>query len=408
MNALQRSLLLVVGCLPACTSSRLVYEADLAKGAAAEIAQSFADEDVVFLGEVHDSDRGHALQHDVVRALVDRRDVIVSMEMFERDVQTALDDYLAGRISEGEFKRLARPWPNYEQHYRPVVELAKARKLKVVAANVPRELAKKVSREGLSAAAGSPFAADQSSSPRDAYWEAFKKVMNEDLPADKAMDDAKIYPLYVAQCLKDDTMAESIAKALAAGRAAGKSPLVVHLCGSFHSDHGRGTVARVESRVSGVKVGVLGMTVQRDQKASVAGDVRGKADFVVLVSDGDKDEATRKQKPASNPHAAAASNPHAAKEAPSGDDRPGLGLMPDYESGGMGLAVASVREDSPAAAAGIRGGDTIVRLGGQEVTDAKTYMEALNRLRVGQNAEVTLLREGKQVTLEVKVGVSRR
>ena len=53
---------------------------------------------------------------------------------------------------------------------------------------------------------------------------------------------------YLAQCIKDETMAESIVDArLASARDA----IVVHFDGAFHSDYSQGTVARVKRRQPG-------------------------------------------------------------------------------------------------------------------------------------------------------------
>ena len=60
--------------------------------------------------------------------------VVLSLEQFERDAQPALDDYLAGRIDEAAFLAKARPWGNYREAYRPLIEFCKARGLPVVAA----------------------------------------------------------------------------------------------------------------------------------------------------------------------------------------------------------------------------------------------------------------------------------
>ncbi len=106
--------------------------------------------DVIAFGEQHDDPGTHRAE----AALLDlmgrsNRPVVVSLEMFERDVQPALDAYLAGRISEGEFLATSRPWPNYASDYRPLVEMAKARGWPVIASNVPRPLASAVGRQGL-------------------------------------------------------------------------------------------------------------------------------------------------------------------------------------------------------------------------------------------------------------------
>ena len=86
-----------------------------------------ADADVVGLGETHLDQLTHDAELELLRELAARRGnaVTLSMEMFERDVQPALDDYLAGRITEADFLARARPWKNYATDYRPLVELAK-------------------------------------------------------------------------------------------------------------------------------------------------------------------------------------------------------------------------------------------------------------------------------------------
>jgi len=50
----------------------------------------------------------------------------------------------------------------------------------------------------------------------------------------------------------------------------------------------------------------------------------------------------------------------------------------------------------------------VIRFAGEEVTNARSYMEILNKQRVGQTVTVEVLRDGKPKKLEVKIGVSRR
>ncbi|HES58256.1 MAG TPA: hypothetical protein ENO21_02375, partial [Firmicutes bacterium] len=107
--------------------------------------------DVVFLGEYHDDDSTHALQLELLKLLADAHNggVVLSMEQFERDVQSVVDAYLAGEIDEESFVADGRPWPNYEPHYRPLVEFCRSNGIDVVAANIPRPLASRVAKEGL-------------------------------------------------------------------------------------------------------------------------------------------------------------------------------------------------------------------------------------------------------------------
>src|SRR5262245_12314533 len=124
--------------------------------------------DVVFLGEQHDDPNTHRLELAVLEGLARRRagDVILSLEMFERDAQAGLDRFLAGQLAEDAFLKDARPWPRYTTDYKPLVDFAKANRIPVVAANVPRPIASEVSKGGLGVLTSKPdadralFAAD--------------------------------------------------------------------------------------------------------------------------------------------------------------------------------------------------------------------------------------------------------
>src|SRR5262249_20833809 len=73
---------------------------------AADVLKNY---DVVFVGEWHDHTGNHVAEMALLRALYARApDLALSMEMFERDVQSIVDDYLAGRIGEDNFRRRGR------------------------------------------------------------------------------------------------------------------------------------------------------------------------------------------------------------------------------------------------------------------------------------------------------------
>src|SRR5439155_26773523 len=76
------------------------------------------------------------------------RPVALALEMFERDVQDVLDEYVSALIVEQHFKDASRPWKNYVQDYRPLVEFARANKLAVLASNAPRRYVNRVGRLG--------------------------------------------------------------------------------------------------------------------------------------------------------------------------------------------------------------------------------------------------------------------
>ena len=71
-----------------------------------------------------------------------------SFEEYLGDVQGIVDEYLADLITEDQFTASARPWEYYDLDYRPMVELAKAAGVPVLAANAPRRYVNRVSRLG--------------------------------------------------------------------------------------------------------------------------------------------------------------------------------------------------------------------------------------------------------------------
>lgn len=257
-----------------------------------QAAEVLANADVVFLGELHDSAAGHEMQLALTKALADERgDIILSFEMFERDAQPELNLYLQGSIDEEQFLGVARPWPHYAEHYRPAVEFAKARRFPVVAANVYRPIAARVARRGVLAGAGDPWAADHVDTSKGEYRRRFNEVMDGGHKvSQKTLDN-----VYAAQCIKDDTMAESIAEALdraAVARAASsrwtspaqaRPPLVVHWNGRFHSDFGLGTVERLKSRRPDLNIAVVSMIETGNRGKRLVGDDINRGHFVALV-----------------------------------------------------------------------------------------------------------------------------
>ena len=73
----------------------------------ADIIKAAGNADAVFLGELHDDPVGHAIEAEVFRRVYAdysaKRKVTLSMEMFERDVQIIINEYLNSLITEKQF-----------------------------------------------------------------------------------------------------------------------------------------------------------------------------------------------------------------------------------------------------------------------------------------------------------------
>ena len=214
-----------------------------------ELLDRLAKVDVVFLGETHVDDTTHRVELHVLQELLARRPgkVVLSMEMFERDAQAVLDDYLQGRIDEPAFLGKARPWSNYRTAYRPLVEAAKAAGIPVVAANFPAGLRRKLAQGGRQAV-DSLSEAERALMPADifpasdAYWERVERAVRGHMGGGGGGTPEE--RLYDTQNLWDNAMGDSIAKA----RAAHRESVVLHVAGGFHTAYRDGTVAQFRRR----------------------------------------------------------------------------------------------------------------------------------------------------------------
>lgn len=250
----------------------------------AAIVKAMDGADAIFLGEQHDDSVGHSLEFEIFRRAVDeyaaRRKVALSMEMFERDVQIVVDEYLSGQITEAQFLASSRPWGNYKTDYRPLVELAKDKKLPVVAANAPRRYVNMVSRggrdtlNGLSKEAKSWLAPLPYAEPTDVYAKKFKALMGPSPEAQMGIDK-----ILASQSLWDATMGNSVANYLKNN----KQGLVVHLNGSFHTESRLGTVDHLLKYRPKARVLVVTMRYEDDFKTFDKAKDTDIGDFVILT-----------------------------------------------------------------------------------------------------------------------------
>lgn len=248
--------------------------------------------DVVFVGEQHDDRNTHRLELALLEGLARRRgEIVVALEMLERDAQEPLDHFAMGRTDESEFVRDARVWPQYATDYKPLVDFAIDKHWPIVAANVPRGIAADVSKSGLDVLKGKNdaeralFAKELKCSTDDKYYRRFADAMGDHEGAAKSTDAAAtMVRYYEAQCLKDETMAESIAQAHTIGSVGGKRPLVVAFNGSFHSDFGQGTAERTRRRLPAKRLVVVSvLPVQNLDDVAPDGDARKRADYLLYT-----------------------------------------------------------------------------------------------------------------------------
>lgn len=275
---LLRCLSLALACLlvQACT-------APAAAPATAAQALPVPSKPLLLLGEVHDNALQHAERLRVFQALLATgARPVLALEQLDREHQGAIDALLAGaaRPSAAQLIAAAAPagaggWNG--DFYRPFIEAALQAGLPIVAANVSREEARRVMREGLAAHGFDPAV------PADV-----QAVLAQDIVASHCglIDEATAGRMALAQVARDQFMARVLQQHAARG--------VVLLAGNGHvrTDVGAPRWLPAEARRQSQAIGWLEQGQEAD--APRYDSVR----FTPAASRPDPCEGMRKQIPA--------------------------------------------------------------------------------------------------------------
>lgn len=248
----------------------------------AEAVEKMAAYDVIFFGEYHDQPAIHAAEATFFAAWLQKNPTrALSLEMFACDVQPILNRYLQGEVTEEEFLAQSRPWPNYAADYRPLALLAKAHGVPVIASNVPRRLAAQYAKSGTLA---SIAAADRQYLPREhrpgsaAYRQNFTAYM-EAGHSGMRLSPEQITRFYLAQSLKDDRMAQSIADFLTAHPKRG----VLHIQGEFHGRAHLGVPEKLRQLAPDLKIAVIAPVFREADEKNVLQKHKGDGDLLLMI-----------------------------------------------------------------------------------------------------------------------------
>jgi uncharacterized iron-regulated protein len=274
-----------------------VYDRQGRRTSLSEIIESSMSNDVLLVGEEHDDMIGHVFELELLKAAYGEsgnvsgsgRRVILSLEMFERDVQYVVDEYLAGLISETQFLRSTRPWDFYESRYRGLIEAAKSDGSPVIAANAPRRYVSRVTSEGpeslwvLSADALEYLPPLPFPGPSNRYreeWDALMTAAMDEAPESASGHEVSANAIY-SQALWDASMGYSISEALVENLGG----FVIHFAGSFHVANETGILERINDYRPGTRVTTVVMTKVDDIEAWSPDEHQQLADYVVLTKD---------------------------------------------------------------------------------------------------------------------------
>ena len=265
-----------------------------------QMIADMAEADVVLIGEQH----GHLVGLEAAATIFDDLTprspaIALSMEFFERDQQSHIDDYLTGITDEETFKKATKRNPgSYPDGHRRMVETAKDAGRPVIAANAPRRYVRLARTDGFDRL--NELTPEQrrlvtlpgsltTGRYRDQVFELMGGMgghggdddasMTEEERAAKAAEmEAMIETFFRSQNVWDATMAEAIVSALESG-----SHPVVHVVGQFHSDYDGGLTERVQSRAPRARV--ITYSVVDTWSDELREEDRDRADYVMYVGE---------------------------------------------------------------------------------------------------------------------------
>ena len=215
-------------------------------GKAVSFEEMMADLDsyqMIFVGEKHAIQSQHANELEVIKAVFKHNpSMIVGMEMFDRSYQPVLDLWSAGVLDEETFLRKVQWYANWRYNfalYEDILLFIKDNKIKMVALNIPSYIASRIRVGGIDNLLDDdkrylPKEIDtQNTAYRDYVEKAFKE---HHFKGHTRFDD-----FYMAQCVWDEVMAESVASNL------GNKQIVV-LAGNGHIQYKYGIPDRAFRR----------------------------------------------------------------------------------------------------------------------------------------------------------------
>ncbi|EFK06772.1 conserved hypothetical protein [delta proteobacterium NaphS2] len=212
--------------------------------------------DVIFVGEVHDNPEHHLIEVQLLQALMTRYapPVAVAMEFFDTTRQSVLDRFMEGDLDETAFLKEV-DWKNawrFPYHlYRPLLWISKDKGSALVGINAPNRIVRKVARTGLESLTPeerNQVARDMdldNKAHRDYLSSIFKQHASGKKPT-RGLGNFDYF--YQAQCVWDETMAQTIADYMANHMKAHGGKMVV-FTGSGHIVNRFGIPERVLRRV---------------------------------------------------------------------------------------------------------------------------------------------------------------
>ena len=194
-----------------------------------ELMHEMARVGVIYIGEQHTRASHHAIQLKLIKALFKKNPgLLVGMEMFDHSYQAVLEEWSGGGLDQNTFIEKVHWYANWRYNfglYEDILAFIKTNRIGLVGLNIPSHIPPKIRVGGINYLSQAekrvlPAKIDTSNAAHKAYLKAVFSHHHF-----KAR--VKFEYFYLAQCVWEDAMAESIA-----GHLSGKQMAV--LAGNGH------------------------------------------------------------------------------------------------------------------------------------------------------------------------------
>jgi uncharacterized iron-regulated protein len=350
---------------------------------------------IVLLGESHTDVDHHQWQLHTIAALHGRGgNVAIGFEAFPRRLQSVLDDWVAGKLTEEAFLKASeyrQVWGYDSALYMPLFEFARLNRIPMIALNVERTLVSQVGQKGWEAVAvadreglSDPAPAEESYRRDLARVVAMKKTLPpgaaDRLTSGQGLNPAEPDEAAVAEAMKQPefkrfveaqlTWDRAMAEALAGAKRKYPDATVVGILGSGHVEDGHGVPHQLKA---------LGVA---EQRSLIPVSVEGACAHVgTAFAD------------------AMFTLPRTDETPP--PERPRLGVALSSGDGGA-PRVNRVVGDSVAEVAGVKAGDDVVRAAGLQMRNPDDLVEVVGRQAWGTWLPLSIRRDGQEIDLIAK------
>lgn len=341
-----------------------------------DLLNELALQQVVYVGETHSSAADHEVQRRILEGLYGRnRDLAVAMEMFPRSVQPWLDRWSRGELGEVEFLQgvdWEHNWGFPVGLYRPLLDYCAANRIPILGLNAPSPIVRAIAQRGLGGLESDQRA--QVAKVFDFSDEKHRTAIRAQYDRHMAMHGGvgSFERFYEAQLAWEETMAETVAdQFISCSRR--KPPQIVVFAGNGHVEYRYGIPARAFRRFPHAFKTVVPVpwnSAERTLDPALA-------DYFWITDPSEMSHGHRGR----------------------------LGVRVESLAAGKGVRIAAVMPGGPAAQAGIKPGDILVRIDDTPISGLEDVHQALafQQPRIRASHRVLLQRDGTDVQLSIVI-----